>query len=301
VEWRDTLYAPIGRLPRAGILIGSMAAVVGVGWLDQESGLLLSLALVYLAPITFVTWRLGRAAGIFVAGFSVIVGFASDAADAPLALGVVPILNACTRLVVFWLIVVALDGLRRAHEGERRMARTDALTGVANTRHFREEAQRHIAGSRRYRYPVTVAYLDLDDFKAINDTFGHSTGDELLREVGHVLSTTVRPTDLVARIGGDEFVVLLPHTDRSDAIGAMARYRSALLEVMGAHGWGVTVSAGIVELSDEIETVDALIGAADAQMYAAKRAGKDRILASTPRSGAWDHTGQEVLREGAAG
>src|SRR4029078_8986950 len=70
---------------------------------------------------------------------------------------------------------------------------------------------------------------------------------------------------------------------------------------MDAKGWGVTVSAGIVELSDEIETVDALIGAADAQMYAAKRAGKDRILASTLSSGAWEHTGQDVLREGAAG
>ncbi len=267
-------------VPGVGILIGAVLAVLGVGWLDRASGSYLSVSLLYLAPITLVTWRLRRAQGMFIAGFSVIVGYVSDAAAAPATLEVVPIVNACTRLLVFWLIVIALDGLRRAHEAERHMARTDPLTGVSNTRHFREEAGREMAGSRRYGYEITVAYLDLDDFKAINDTFGHSTGDALLREVGAVLTTVVRPTDLVARIGGDEFIVLLPHTTEAAALVAVGRYREALLEAMGARGWGVTISAGVYELNDDIVTVDELIGAADASMYAAKRAGKNRIAAS---------------------
>ena len=275
----------IRRVPGAAIALLAVVAALGVGWLDRRSGLDLSLALFYLGPIALVTWRLGRSYGMLIAGFSVIVGLVSDTAEAPVSFDLIPIANACTRLIVFWVIVCALDGLRRRHDAERWMARTDSLTGVSNARHFREEANRQMAGARRYGFDVCLAYLDLDHFKAINDTFGHSTGDELLKEVGVVLTGIVRPTDLVARIGGDEFVVLLSNTDEQAALVAMDRYRDALTHAMDAHGWAVTFSAGLVELTDGIATVDELISAADASMYLAKRAGGDRVSSrGLPRS-----------------
>jgi diguanylate cyclase (GGDEF)-like protein len=275
----DRPSSSIASLANVALLGALVASVVAIGWLDHETGLYLSFALIYLGPIALATWKFGRAQGMFVAGLSAIVGLASDITSAPASLGVVPFWNACTRLGVFWLVVAGLDGLHRSHDAERRMARTDPLTGVANARHFSEEAQRQIAGANRYGYAVTLAYLDLDNFKPINDTFGHSTGDELLRRVGQILSSTIRPTDLVARIGGDEFVVLLPHTEEDAALQAAERYRLAVVEDMTAQGWGVTVSVGIAELDPEIRTVDAFVGAADAAMYIAKRKGRNVVIA----------------------
>ena len=181
--------------------------------------------------------------------------------------GVIPFWNAAMRLGVFVVVVVVLAKLRAAHQLERRLARTDPLTGVANFRWFEEEAQREMYSSRRYGGPLSPAYLDLDDFKRINDERGHAAGDEALRAVADALRTHLRPTDLVARIGGDEFVVLLPHTDRSGAEDALGRVHQDLVATRE-----ISFSVGVIQLDRAVGSIDDLLGRADEKMYAAKQA-----------------------------
>lgn len=276
MEWRARTISTKG----PWLSVGGLVMALAIGWLDRETGPYLSFALIYLGPIAFVTWRVGRTQGLIVAGVSTIVGLGADLTSGLAAFGFIAFWNACARLGVYVLVVQALDALHRSNEAERALARTDPLTETANARHFAEEAQRQMAAARRYRHDLTLAYLDLDNFKAINDTFGHSTGDALLRVVGLRLAQSVRPTDTVARIGGDEFVLLFPQTDAAAAARAMSRHRDALLEEMAANGWAVTVSVGVAALSDQIETVDGFVAVADSMMYDAKKAGKDQI--------AWD-------------
>jgi len=264
-------------------LLAAVAVVFAIGWFDYATGPYVSFALVYLPPIAFVTWFAGRPFGLTLACISTIIGLTTDIASELSARHFVPYWNAGARFGIFVLVVAVLSSLRTSHESHRYMAQTDPLTGAANARFFTEEAERQMAGARRYGHALTLAYVDLDDFKAINDTFGHSTGDTLLCTVAETLKRNARPTDLVARLGGDEFVILFPQTEAKAAVSALNRIRTELTARMSDHGWAVTFSIGSAELSDEIRTVDAFVAAADALMYEAKRAGKD-LLAWTDTS-----------------
>jgi diguanylate cyclase (GGDEF)-like protein len=265
------------------VLLTAVAIVFAVGWFDYVTGPYVSFALVYLPPIAFVTWFAGRPFGLTIASISTIIGLTTDISSELSAKHFVPYWNAGARFGIFVLVAVVLSSLHESHESHRQLAQMDPLTGVANARFFTAEAERQIAGGRRYGHTLTLAYVDLDNFKVINDTFGHSTGDHLLRMVAETLKENARPTDLVARLGGDEFVVLFPQTDARAAVTALNRIRTELTARMYEHGWAVTFSMGSAELNDRIHTVDEFVGAADGLMYEAKRAGKD-LLAWTDTS-----------------
>lgn len=138
-----------------------------------------------------------------------------------------------------------------------------------------------ILRARRHGHPFTVIYIDLDNFKTVNDTLGHSVGNTLLRHVVDTLKGTVRATDLVARLGGDEFVILLPETDRDSAKVLVSKLREQLLDAMQSQGWPVTFSVGVLTCISSPANVDELIRAADAIMYEAKKTGKNAIRYST--------------------
>jgi len=260
------------------IFLVAVFAVGVIGWLDFSTGIYLSFALFYLVPIGFVTSFAGRGWGIVMAVVCTAVGLIGDLSSLE-AQGIVPFWNATMRLGVFVVVVIVLSQLRRANQAERELARTDALTGVANFRWFEEEAQRAMYSSRRYGGPLSLAYLDLDGFKDVNDTRGHAAGDEVLKTFATTLRESLRPTDLVARLGGDEFVVLMPHTDAGSAELALARVDLALAAAPGAMGVGF--SAGIIQLDRAVGSIDDLLAKADERMYEVK-VGKRRATVAAP-------------------
>jgi diguanylate cyclase (GGDEF)-like protein len=134
---------------------------------------------------------------------------------------------------------------------------------------------------RRYRHPFSVAYLDFDNFKFINDTLGHSVGDDLIRVVVETLNHELRKTDQAARLGGDEFAILMPETDGKIAPQVMERMCSKLLDSMKGNNWPVTFSIGLATFNKPPNSVDDMIKAADSLMYEAKNNGKNRVKSST--------------------
>jgi len=167
--------------------------------------------------------------------------------------------------------------LRESLERERSAARVDFLTGILNRRGFFEIASSESQRSRRYQRPLSLVYVDLDNFKAMNDTMGHDAGDELLVEVAAVIHTEVRGTDTVGRLGGDEFAVLLPETDREQGTVVVRKVQERLLEAMQQKKWPVTFSIGLISFEVPPESIEEMIREADRVMYSAKLKGKNSV------------------------
>lgn len=172
---------------------------------------------------------------------------------------------------------LALRNARLLGENER-LATRDALTGLANRRLFDESLQREVARSQRLDAPLSLLVLDVDHFKQVNDTYGHQTGDAVLREVADALVANTKNYDVAARYGGDEFVVLLPGCSRDDALGVADRVRNGIARAVGEAP--VTISAGVATVPDNAGDAERLMAAADAALYDAKRTGRDRVAGS---------------------
>jgi diguanylate cyclase (GGDEF)-like protein len=163
---------------------------------------------------------------------------------------------------------------------EHDLARIDSLTTVPNRRAFYEALDKERVKSARYRRPFTIAYLDLDNFKKVNDSLGHAVGDELLVQVASGLRSNLRASDCVGRLGGDEFAILLPETDATAAQLVLSKLRLRLLEEMKAHSWKVTFSIGAATFLDPPDSLDVIIRMADETMYAIKTHGKNNVSVS---------------------
>jgi two-component system cell cycle response regulator len=166
-------------------------------------------------------------------------------------------------------------------------ATVDEKTGLANYRVFFKKLREEWERSERYKLPLSVVMLDLDDFKKVNDTVGHPAGDKVLREFAMLVSGGARATDLAARYGGEEFAMILPHTDRERAERVAERVRAAVADfsfLEPEHPLRVTVSAGAATFAPGsiINTAEQLVAAADRALYAAKKAGKNQVVVDEP-------------------
>ncbi|HEX8890135.1 MAG TPA: diguanylate cyclase [Pyrinomonadaceae bacterium] len=154
---------------------------------------------------------------------------------------------------------------------------TDHLTGLANRRRFERQLEREISRTLRYSHPFCLLYLDIDNFKNVNDTYGHEAGDETIRRLALTLQAGTRGIDLAARIGGEEFAVILPETDFEGGLDVADRLRQAIKEMEVPAVGQITASFGVAEFPLCASTGREIMSVADAALYEAKRNGRDRI------------------------
>ena len=192
-----------------------------------------------------------------------------------------------TRTLAEWLSSQAGIALENArlHERVQRQATTDELTGLVNRRRFLEALETELERAELFETPLSLALADLDDFKRVNDAYGHLAGDDALRTFGGLLEAHLRKDDVAGRLGGEEFAVVLPETDLEEATMVADRMRGALSEASLALSGGVrislTASFGIAELVPG-QSAQQLVSRADAALYAAKAAGKNRVSITDP-------------------
>lgn len=168
------------------------------------------------------------------------------------------------------------------HKRTKLMAITDSLTGLHNHRYFKQYFKQEMGRAKRYRKPLSIIMMDVDDFKSFNDSFGHAAGDLLLGSMGALIMQTIRGVDVAFRYGGEELIVLLPETRLEKAILAAERLRESVQngtakELVGGATRGVTVSIGVASFPENADTMDELFNIVDSLLYRAKRCGKNKV------------------------
>ena len=258
----------------ASILVG-LCAVGAIGTVDFMTGTDFGMSAFYAVPIFLAGRRIGLFGGVVVAIASLLAWVAAEWwAPAVRPRVSVAAWNAVVR-VVFFGVVVALAFTKQRLAFEHRAALTDALTGIGNRRAFDDMFGREIARASRSGRPLTLAYIDCDNFKAINDTLGHPTGNDLLCRAAKVLASVIRPVDRAFRLGGDEFGVLLIEAEPGHVVEILRRLQGGLRSAMEAHGWPVTFSIGAATAIGSAALGSGMLREADRLMYAAKHQGKD--------------------------
>jgi diguanylate cyclase (GGDEF)-like protein len=259
------------------VIVGVVLVII-LGIIDYSSGYELNLSLFYLIPIFIVVWYTDGRMGLVFSFASTVVGFlanyfAGQTYSNPTIFVSNMVLHLSFYLVVAWLAAA----LKRTSAGNLELARTDYVTGAISVRYFYELALIEMRRSQRYRHPITMAYIDLDNFKIVNDQLGHSTGDRVLRAVTDGIHRQLCQADTLARLGGDEFALLLPETDGDAAKTVLNKIHASLVDEMLRNGWMVTFSMGVVTFNEIPKTVDEMVKMADNVMYSVKAAGKNGV------------------------
>ncbi|MBN1521339.1 MAG: GGDEF domain-containing protein [Candidatus Aureabacteria bacterium] len=269
----------IRRQSRQQIAFGSFILVIVLVFVDHYLGPDISFTIFYIVPIVLATWYLGKTIGIYIALETASIWFIADLSKVTrYSNALIPVWNSIIRLSLFLVAIILLTAIRKKLSLEERLAEIDSLTGLANSRSFYEITKMESIRANRYVHPFTIIYIDVDNFKSVNDSKGHEAGDILLKQIADELRSNTRKTDTIARIGGDEFAGLFPETDYAAAKSMLNKVFSQLVKTMNRSGYSVTFSIGAVTFDKPRKTVHEMVRAADNLMYAAKKDGKNNIV-----------------------
>ena len=256
--------------------------IIGIlGIIDTLTGKELDFSLFYVIPILIVTWHTGLGLGIVFSLISALVWLLSDVLSGNVTLLSIYAWNTLTRLGFFLTIAFLLSRLLTVLENQRVIAHTDYLTGALNSLFFYNVLQMEINRSLRYKNLFTIAYIDLDNIKTVNDEFGHATGDEVLCFVVNQIKNSLRKVDVVARLGSDEFALLMPETNQKSAQVVLSKLQHNILAGMQKNNWPVTLSIGVLTCFDTPPTANEAIKIVDDLMYSVKKSSKNNIKYAT--------------------
>jgi diguanylate cyclase (GGDEF)-like protein len=263
--------------PKPFVILASAFVFILLAWIDYRTGKAIRFSIFYWIPIAAATWRAGSRWGITFCAASAVARLWTDWHDM-LAKGNVRYIALD---FIFWfasfsILCLLLAKLRELLEMQEALAHTDHTTGMPNARAFSHHIDREMSRSRKTGVPLSLAYMDVDNFKGINDRYGHDAGDELLRDVAAAARASLRAGDVMARLGGDEFAILLPATGEHEAWKAMERFRESLMDG-ASRKFPATISIGLVTACDGNFAADDLLSTADSLMYEVKGAGKNDI------------------------
>ncbi len=253
--------------------------LVGVlGIIDYQTGNEYSFSLFYLIPISLTSWYQHRLLGVYASVLSAATWLTADVLiGEDYAHPITYLWNLLIRLGFFVIVAYLISELHKTQKTAQALARTDYVTGVFNSRYFQELLEIEIQRLERYKRPFTLAFLDLDNFKQVNDKFGHNKGDYLLALIANELNRSTRSTDLVSRLGGDEFAILFPETGQPESGIIMSKLKNRLAELLNQEYPFVTFSAGIITFETKPKSTSEAIKMADDLMYSVKNRAKNGV------------------------
>jgi len=237
-----------------------------------------ALASLVIIPIFWVSWLCGLRDGLMASLLASVMWIVADSySGREFEYSWIPYVNGVTRLLTYSFVSYMVATVHHLHAKEVERATHDALTGLLNRRSFYELGMAETNRAKRYRHSLAIIFLDLDNFKLLNDTRGHSVGDDALKAVANALSNSLRSTDKIARLGGDEFAILLPELKEENLRDALKKLETSLAFAL-VNFSPVTVSVGVGFFKSGYSDFEEMLRMADALMYEIKKSGKRGTL-----------------------
>lgn len=277
----DDIKYRIIKVHKPFLLLISFALILSLGYVDYRTGVEYSFSLFYLLPIMSITWFRGEKAGIVCSLSASLIWFiAEKTGDRPYSNTIIPYWNSLVRLSFFIIITLLIQRIRKLYNLLETNSKIDNLTGFHNNRSFYEQLSVEIKKFQRTKRYFSLAYIDIDNFKQVNDSYGHDEGNILLKSFAHIVRSSIREEDIPGRIGGDEFVILFSETDEKQVQKALNNIVQNLHENLPLDKWKISFSIGVITFHTVPDTIDALIKKSDELMYKAKKDGKNRIYSN---------------------
>jgi len=273
-----TIFSILDKRSKSFNWLLSLIFLVFIALVDIATGDIISFEMFFVLPVVFASWYGSNKTNIVFATICTIIWFFSEILMGKFDINIESIFyEGVPHFVVFLGLAVLITNFRDVHRFEAIAADTDSLTGLLNKRGLYAELANELLRCIRYNRIFSLAYLDIDNFKNINDSLGHLAGDKLLIQVADCLKSSLRATDVISRIGGDEFICLLPESDGETAKKAIEKVRTILKNNMASNHWPVSFSVGLVTFEKLPYDIKEAIEIADTLMYSVKNHKKNDI------------------------